>query len=87
MNKFEFYDHFKSLEAMKDVTFEDKRILDLIRVKEECLGHRTIGKRNYHIFYLKDRGFAVYYHGGGVDAMYTSKTLGDTLNYVNTLEA
>jgi len=87
MNKFEFYEKFKELEQMKNIKLGDSRIESLVMDPEVCLGHRKIGGKNYHIFYLRASGFAVYYHGGGVDAMYTSESLGDVLNYVNTLEA
>ncbi|MBB6630403.1 hypothetical protein [Clostridium algidicarnis] len=86
MEKFEFYDRFKELQDMKNVVAGEKRIEDMIESKESCLGHRKVGDRNYHIFYLSPSEFAVYYHGGGTDAMYTSESLGDVLNYTNTLE-
>lgn len=86
MEKFEFYEKYKELADMKNVTALDKRLDKIMEDDEVCLGHRTIGDRNYHIFFLrKDGNFAVYYHGGGVDSMYRSESLGDVLNYVNTL--
>lgn len=87
MSKFEFYEKYSELEQMKNIVLGDARIENLVDESEACLGHRKIGGRNYHIFYLRVSGFAVYYHGGGVDAMYTSESLGDVLNYVNTIEA
>jgi len=87
MSKFEFYEKYAELENLKNITLGDSRIESIVNEPETCLGHRKISGKNYHIFYLKSSGFAVYYHGGGVDAMYTSESLGDVLNYVNTIEA
>ncbi|MBU5591145.1 hypothetical protein KQI89_05155 [Clostridium sp. MSJ-4] len=86
MNKFEFYERFKDLEHMKNVVAGEKRIEEIIEDKQSCLGHRKVGERNYHIFYLSPSEFAVFYHGGGIDSIYTSESLGDVLNYVNTIE-
>lgn len=86
MNKFEFYDRFKALEGMKNVVAGEKRIEEIIVDKQSCLGHRKVGDINYHIFYLSPAEFAVFYHGGGIDSIYTSQSLGDVLNYINTIE-
>lgn len=86
MEKFQFYERFKSLESMKNIVAGDKRIESLIVDEQSCLGHRKVGERNYHIFYFSPSEFAVFYHGGGLDSLYTSQTLGDVLNYINTLE-
>ncbi|MCY6369449.1 hypothetical protein [Clostridium ganghwense] len=85
MSKFEFYDRFEELEGEKGIKAGDKRIEKLVDSSETCLGHRIVEDRNYHIFYLNSSRFALYYHGGGVDAMYSTPSLDEMLDYVNSL--
>lgn len=86
MKKFLFYPRYLSLNVIKDIKVGNKILNDLIVEDETCLGNRQVGDRSYHIFYFKNERFAVYYHGGGTDAMYSSKSLDEVLDYVNNLK-
>lgn len=85
MDKFEFYHAYKELATMKNIKAGDPQIEKLISTPESCIGHRKVGDRTYHIFYLHSCNFSVYYHGGGVDSMYSSDSLDIVLDYVNSL--
>ncbi|MBZ9686536.1 hypothetical protein G9F72_009375 [Clostridium estertheticum] len=86
MKEFIFEPRFLSLAVLKDINVGNKILNDLIIDDESCLGHRQVGTRSYHIFYFKNDRFSVYYHKGGTDAMYSSKSLDVVLDYVNTLK-
>lgn len=86
MKEFLFYPRYLSLAAIKDITVGNKILNDLIIEDETCLGNRQVGSRSYHIFYFKNERFAVYYHGGGTDSMYSSDSLDEVLGYVNNLK-
>jgi len=86
MKKFEFAPRYLSLAVIADVTEGNKILNELILEDETLLGHRQVGSRSYHIFYFKNDRFSVYYHKGGVDAMYSSKSLDVVLDYVNNLK-
>jgi hypothetical protein len=86
MKKFEFSPRYLSLAVIADVTEGNKILNELILEDETLLGHRQVGSRSYHIFYFKNDRFSVYYHKGGVDAMYSSKSLDVVLDYVNNLK-
>lgn len=86
MKEFVFIPRYLSLAVIKDIKVGDRIINDLILEDETCLGNRQVGNRSYHIFYFKNERFAVYYHGGGTDAMYSSNSLDEVLAYVNGLK-
>jgi hypothetical protein len=86
MKEFTFEPRYMSLAVIKDVSVGNRILNELILDKETCLGHRQVGSRSYHIFYFKNDRFAVYYHKGGVDAMYSSNSLDVVLDYVNNLK-
>ena len=86
MKEFTFEPRFLSLAVIIDVKVGNKILNELIIDDESCLGHRQVGSRSYHIFYFKNDRFSVYYHKGGVDAMYSSNSLEEVLNYVNNLK-
>jgi hypothetical protein len=86
MKEFTFEPRYMSLAVIKDVKVGNRILNELILDDETCLGHREVGSRSYHIFYFKNDRFAVYYHKGGVDAMYSSKSLEVVLAYVNNLK-
>lgn len=87
MKEFVFYPRFTQFQGVKGVTVENNhKALDAIVKDEELsLGNRQVGKRSYHVFYFKNDCFAVYYHGGGTDALFTSKSLDDVIDYINGL--
>jgi hypothetical protein len=86
MKEFTFEPRYMSLAVIKDVHVGNRILNELILDDETCLGHRQVGSRSYHIFYFKNDRFAVYYHKGGVDAMYSSNSLDVVLTYVNNLK-
>jgi len=86
MKEFTFEPRYMSLAVIKDVIAGNKILNDLILDDETCLGHRQVGSRSYHIFYFKNDRFSVYYHKGGVDAMYSDESLDTVLAYVNNLK-
>lgn len=86
MKEFAFYPRYLSLAAIKGIKVADRIINDLIIEDETCLGNRQVGSRSYHIFYFKNQRFAVYYHGGGTDSMYSSSSLDEVVDYVNKLK-
>ena len=86
MKEFVFQSRYLSLAVIKEVYVGNKILNDLILENETCLGNRQVGDRSYHIFYFKNERFAVYYHKGGVDSMYSSKSLDVVLDYVNNLK-
>ncbi|MDP4091107.1 MAG: hypothetical protein Q8930_17820 [Bacillota bacterium] len=87
MSKFEFFPRFASLEVFNDIRSDNKVLNALTEDMDEvCLGHRQVGNRSYHIFFLKHKKeFCVYYHGGGTDAMHCSKVLDEVIEYINNL--
>jgi hypothetical protein len=87
MKEFIFEPRFMSLAVIKDVSVGNRILNELILDEESLLGHRQVGSRSYHIFYFKNDRFSVYYHKGGVDAMYSAKSLDGVLNYVNNLKS
>jgi hypothetical protein len=87
MKEFIFEPRFMSLAVIKDVSVGNRILNELILDEESLLGHRQVGSRSYHIFYFKNDRFSVYYHRGGVDAMYSDKSLDVVLNYVNNLKS
>lgn len=87
MKEFTFEPRYMSLAVIKDINAGNRLLNDLIIDEETCLGHRQVGSRSYHIFYFKNDRFSVYYHKGGVDAMYSSKSLDIVLAYVNNLKS
>lgn len=86
MKEFTFEPRYLSLAVINDINVGNRILNDLIIDEESCLGHRQVGSRSYHIFYFKNDRFSVYYHKGGVDAMYSSKSLDVVLDYVNNLK-
>lgn len=86
MKEFTFEPRYMSLAVIKGITVGNKILNELILDEETCLGNRQVGSRSYHIFYFKNDRFAVYYHKGGVDAMYSAKSLDVVLDYVNNLK-
>ena len=86
MKEFIFEPRYLSLAVIKDVHAGNRLLNELILEDETCLGHRQVGSRSYHIFYFKNDCFSVYYHKGGVDSMYSSKSLDVVLDYVNNLK-
>lgn len=88
MKEFVFYPRFAQFKDVKGVTVANShKILNKIIEEEDLsLGTRQVGSRSYHIFYFKNDCFAVYYHGGGTDALYKSKSLDEVLDYVNNLK-
>lgn len=87
MKEFIFEPRFLSLAVIPDVNVGNRILNELILDEESLLGHRQVGSRSYHIFYFKNDRFSVYYHKGGVDAMYSSKSLDVVLDYVNNLKS
>lgn len=85
MKKFEFFPRYLSLDVIRNVKVGSKLLNELAEVKEVCLGRRQVGNRSYHIFYFKNDRFAVYYHGGGTDDLFSSKSLDEVVDYVNGL--
>ena len=85
MEQFTFYPRYISLQGLEDVKVGNKLLNELTLDEEMSLGNRQVGDRSYHIFYFKNNIFSVYYHKGGLDAMYSSKSLDEVLNYVNKL--
>lgn len=86
MEKFKFNSTFESLTDIKDIKGGDKRLTKLCMDKEVCLGNRQVGTRSYHIFYFAvGKQFCLYYHGGGTDAMFTTKSLDEMLDHINGL--
>ncbi|MGH4120117.1 hypothetical protein [Clostridium sp.] len=86
MKAFVFEPRYLSLAVIPDVNAGNKILNELILDEETLLGHRQVGSRSYHIFYFKNDRFSVYYHKGGTDAMYSSKSLDVVLEYVNNLK-
>jgi hypothetical protein len=86
MKEFTFEPRFLSLAVIGDINVGNRILNELIIDDESCLGHRQVGTRSYHIFYFKNDRFSVYYHKGGTDAMYSSKSLDVVLDYVNNLK-
>lgn len=86
MKEFVFEPRYLSLAVITDVKVGNKILNELILEEETLLGHRQVGSRSYHIFYFKNDRFSVYYHKGGVDAMYSSESLDVVLEYVNKLK-
>ncbi|MFT5872310.1 MAG: hypothetical protein ACI8WT_001240 [Clostridium sp.] len=86
MKEFIFEPRYMSLAVIKDVSVGNRILNELILDDESCLGHRQVGSRSYHIFYFKNDRFSVYYHKGGVDAMYSDNSLDVVLEYVNNLK-
>ncbi|WP_291633446.1 hypothetical protein [Clostridium sp.] len=86
MKEFTFEPRYMSLAVIKDVNVGNRILNELILDDESCLGHRQVGSRSYHIFYFKNDRFSVYYHKGGVDAMYSANSLDVVLKYVNDLK-
>lgn len=85
MKEFVFQSRYLSLAVIKEIYVGNRILNDLIIEDETCLGNRQVGDRSYHIFYFKNDCFSVYYHKGGTDAMYSSKSLDEVLDYVNNL--
>lgn len=86
MNKFRFFDRFKELDGLKGVLAGNKTLMKLCVDKEVCLGNRQVGNRSYHIFYIvNEKQFCLYYHGGGTDSMFSTVSLDEMLNHVNSL--
>lgn len=87
MSKFVYFPRFASLEVFTDIRTDNKVLNALTEdIDEACLGHRQVGSRSYHIFYLKHRKeFCVFYHGGGTDALRSSKVLDELIEYINVL--
>ncbi|MBC8061377.1 MAG: hypothetical protein H7Y18_12040 [Clostridiaceae bacterium] len=85
MKQFTFYPRYISLQGLEDVKVGNKLLNELTLDEEMSLGSRQVGDRSYHIFYFKNDRFSVYYHKGGLDAMYSSKSLDEVLDYVNKL--
>jgi len=86
MKEFVFQSRYLSLAVIKEIEVGNKILNDLIIENETCLGNRQVGDRSYHIFYFKNERFAVYYHKGGTDSMYSSKSLDEVVDYVNKLK-
>ena len=86
MKEFVFQSRYLSLAVIKEIQVGNRILNDLIIEDETCLGNRQVGDRSYHIFYFKNDRFAVYYHKGGTDSMYSSKSLDEVLAYVNKLK-
>jgi len=86
MKEFVFQSRYLSLAVIKEIYVGNKILNDLIIEDETCLGNRQVGDRSYHIFYFKNDRFSVYYHKGGTDAMYSSKSLDEVIEYVNNLK-
>ena len=86
MKEFTFEPRYESLAVINGVNVGNRILNELILDDETCLGHRQVGSRSYHIFYFKNDRFAVYYHKGGVDSMYSSNSLDVVLAYVNNLK-
>jgi hypothetical protein len=87
MKEFVFLPRFLSLAVIKDINIGNRILNELVEDKASCLGTRQIGDRSYHIFYFKNDRFAVYYHKGGTDDLYSSKSLDEALAYVNNLKS
>lgn len=85
MEQFVFYPRYISLQGLEDVKVGNRLLNELTLDNEMSLGNRQVGDRSYHIFYFKNDRFSVYYHKGGVDAMYSSRSLDEVLDYVNKL--
>ena len=87
IGKFKFYPSFAELEGKTNITVENshKLLNEIVKEQELSVGNRQVGSRSYHIFYFKNDVFSVYYHGGGTDALYSSKSLDEVLNYINSL--
>ena len=86
MKEFVFQSRYLSLAVIKEIRAGNRILNDLIIEDETCLGNRQVGDRSYHIFYFKNDRFSVYYHKGGTDAMYSSKSLDEVIEYVNNLK-
>ena len=86
MKSFVFEPRYLSLAVITDIKVGNRILNELILDEETLLGHRQVGSRSYHIFYFKNDRFSVYYHKGGVDSMYSSKSLDVVLEYVNNLK-
>jgi len=86
MKEFVFQSRYLSLAVIKGIHAGNRILNDLIIEDETCLGNRQVGDRSYHIFYFKNDRFSVYYHKGGTDAMYSSKSLDEVIEYVNNLK-
>ena len=86
MKEFVFQSRYLSLAVIKEIQVGNRILNDLIIEDETCLGNRQVGDRSYHIFYFKNDRFSVYYHKGGTDAMYSSKSLDEVIEYVNNLK-
>ncbi len=85
MKDFVFFPRYLSLAVIRNVEIGNRLLKELAEEKEVCLGSRQVGSRSYHIFYFRNDRFAVYYHGGGTDDMYSSTSLDEVLAYVNDL--
>ena len=86
MKEFVFQSRYLSLAVIKEIQVGNRILNDLIIEDETCLGNRQVGDRSYHIFYFKNDRFSVYYHKGGTDSMYSSKSLDEVVAYVNNLK-
>ncbi|AWK51730.1 hypothetical protein DIC82_12210 [Clostridium beijerinckii] len=87
LEQFKFYPLFSELENFKNITVHNinKMLTKKIDAEDICMGNRQVGSRSYHIFYFKNDRFSLYYHGGGTDSLYSSKSLDEILEYVNNL--
>ncbi|MBI6872256.1 hypothetical protein [Clostridium aciditolerans] len=87
MKEFVFYPRFVQFQGVRGVTVDNshKILNEIVRDEELSLGNRQVGNRSYHVFYFKNDCFAVYYHGGGTDALFTSRSLDEVLDYINGL--
>lgn len=86
--QFKFYPIFSELEGFKNITVHNinKTLTKKIEAEDICMGNRQVGSRSYHIFYFNNDRFALYYHGGGTDSLYSSESLDEILEYVNNLD-
>lgn len=87
LGQFKFYPLFSELEGSDNITVHNinKILTKKIEAEDICMGNRQVGTRSYHIFYFKNERFSLYYHGGGTDALYSSESLDEILEYVNNL--
>jgi len=86
--KFNFYPRFEMLEGKKGITVQNshKMLNKIVEDQDFSLGNMHIGNRSYHIFYFKNRNFSVYYHGGETDALFSSESLDEALDYLYSLD-
>jgi hypothetical protein len=87
MKEFTFYPSFAQFQGIKGITIGNshKILNEIVEDQDLSIGNRQVGNRSYHVFYFKNDCFAVYYHGGGTDALFTSESLDEVLDYINSL--